>query len=415
MRQVCFLLALLASLVTVGLGGRPRAATREEPAAGKRVVAYFTEWSVYQRNYHVRDIPAARLTHVNYAFARIVNGECAPCDAYAAVDKFYPGDKWDAGFVRGSFHQLQLLRQKRPHLRALISVGGWTLSGPFSDVALTEQSRQKFGRSCVAFLLKYGFDGVDIDWEYPVGGGPEGNKTRPEDRRNYTLLLAELRRQLDARGKADGKHYLLTVAAPAGPAVYANLELGRIHRHLDWLNLMTYDFHGGWSPRTNLHAPLFASSTDPTKDEAVRTRFNVDAAVKAYLRAGVPADKLVVGVPFYGRGWGGVRDVNHGLYQPRAAALPRGTWEPGVWDYKDLAANYVGKKGRRFWHEEARAPWLFDDRAGLMISYEDPQSCRLKGEYVRRHGLGGVMCWELSLDDRDSSLLRALQAGLRSR
>jgi chitinase len=383
-----------------------------KPLAGQRIVGYFPEWSVYQRNYHVRDIPAARLTHINYAFAKIVNGECALHDPYAAIDKAYPGDKWDAGALRGNFKQLQLLKQKNPHLKTLISVGGWTLSGPFSDVALTTATRAKFARSCVAFMLKYGFDGVDIDWEYPVSGGLEGNKTRAADKQNYTLLLAELRRQLDAQSKKDRKHYLLTIAAPAGPQTYRNLELDRIAAYLDWINLMTYDFHGGWSPLTNFHTALYPSSRDPTKDEAVRKGFNVDAAVKAYRAAGVPADKIVVGVPFYGRGWAGVKDVNNGLYQPRAAALPKGTWENGVFDYKDLAANYVGKM-KRFWHDEAKVPWLFDVRRGLMISYDDPESLRLRAEYVRRNGLGGVMFWELSGDDARSSLLDALHKGLR--
>ena len=109
---------------------------------------------------------------------------------------------------------------------------------------------------------------------------------------------------------------------------------------------MTYDFHGGWSDRTNFNAPLHASSKDPTKDETIRKHFNVDAAVKAYLGLGVPADKIVVGVPFYGRGWGGVKNMDDGLYQPRGPTAPKGTWENGVWDYKDLAANYVGKYKR---------------------------------------------------------------------
>jgi chitinase len=117
-------------------------------------------------------------------------------------------------------------------------------------------------------------------------------------------------------------------------------------------------------------------------------------------------------VPFYGRGWAGVKDVNNRLYQPRGPNLPKGTWEAGVLDYKDLAANYVGKL-KRHWHDEARVPWLFDAKRGLMISYDDPESLRLRAPYVRRHGLGGVMFWELSADDARSSLLAALHQGLR--
>jgi chitinase len=383
-------------------------------AAGeKRIVGYFTEWGIYGRKYNVPDIPAAKLTHINYAFAKInERGECALFDSYPAIDKAYPGDKWDPGELRGSFKQLQLLKKKHPHVKTLISVGGWTLSGPFSDVALTEASRSKFTASCVAFMLRYSFDGVDIDWEYPVSGGLEGNKTRPADRQNYTLLLAELRKQLDEQGKKERKHYLLTIAAPAGPETYANIEIDRIHRHLDWINLMTYDFHGGWSEQTNFNAPLFASSKDTTKDETVRKQCSVDCAVKAYLSAGVPAEKLVVGVPFYGRGWQGVKNVNDGLHQPRGPGLPRGTWENGVFDYKDLAANYVGKF-KRVWHKEAKVHWLHDEKTGIMISYDDPDSMKNKAEYVNMHNLGGVMFWDLSADDSKASLLTSLHSTLR--
>jgi chitinase len=381
-------------------------------APQKKVVGYFIEWGVYARKYHVSDIPAGKLTHINYAFAKISDkGECVLFDSYAAIDKAYPGDTWDAGALRGSFHQLQLLKKKHPHLKTLISVGGWTLSGPFSDVALTQASRSKFAKSCVQFIKLYGFDGVDIDWEYPVSGGLAGNKTRPADKQNYTLLLAALRKELDDQGKADKKTYLLTIAAPAAPGTYGNLELAKIAPYLDWFNLMAYDFHGSWSPRTNFNAPLYASKSDPSTDATIRKSFNVDAAVKGYRTAGVPAEKIVVGVPFYGRGWAGVANVNHGLYQKHGSKLPPGTWEAGVFDYKDLARNYVGKF-KRHWHEEAKVPWLYDAAKQVMISYDDPESIRLKAEYVKTAKLGGVMIWELSADDAKGSLLGAIHVGL---
>ncbi|MBM3980166.1 MAG: glycoside hydrolase family 18 protein [Planctomycetes bacterium] len=401
---------LLSLLALVALAPLARAADPKD--AGPRVVGYYTEWSVYDRKFDVGAIPAAKLTHVNYAFAKIVNGECALFDSYAAIDKAYPGDTWEPGALRGNFKQLQLLKKKHPHLKTLISVGGWTLSSPFSDLATTDPGRKKFASSCVAFMTKYGFDGVDIDWEYPVGGGLETNKTRPEDKANYTLLLAELRAHLDARGKLDKRAYLLTIAAPAGPKVFANLELDKVHKHLDWLNLMSYDFHGGWSEHTNFNAPLFASKLDPTKDDVIRTKFNVSAAVEAYLAAGVPAEKLVMGVPFYGRGWTVPKGGADGLFQPPAKQLPRGTWENGVFDYKDIAANYLGKRGKRFWHDEAKVPWLYDEKTGLVISYDDPESMKLKGAFAREKKLGGAMIWELNGDDAKNALLDALRAGL---
>lgn len=375
-------------------------------ATEPKLVGYFVEWGVYDRNHHVKDIPADKLTHINYAFAKIVNGECAVFDSFAATEKAYEGDRKGDGVLRGNFNQLIQLKKKHPHLKSLISVGGWTLSSPFSDVALTDESRSKFAKSCVAYIKKYGFDGVDIDWEYPVSGGKQGNTNRKEDKANYTLLLAELRKQLDAAGQVDKKQYLLTIAASAGPRHIANLELDKIHRHLDWINLMAYDFHGSWDATTHFNAPLFSIKDDPAKDEASK-RLNVDAAVQTYLAAGAPPEKLVLGVPFYGVGWSGVPKTNNGLFQAKTG-VPKGTFEEGKFDYKDLAKNYIGKLPRH-WHEEAKVPWLYDPKSGLMISYDDPESLKFKAQYARDKKLGGLMFWELSADDAKSSLLNALR------
>lgn len=395
MRSAVALAALLAASSAVS--------TAPPEAPPKRVVAYFTEWGVAGHKYPAAGVPAEMLTHLIYAFAKIdADGECAVVNPRAALEKAYPGDPADAGALRGNFHQLQLLKQKHPHLKTLVSVGGWSLSGPFSDAALTDESRTKFARSCVAFITKYGFDGVDIDWEYPGGGGLKGNQSRPEDKQNFTALLAELRKQLDERGKADGAHYLLTFAAGAGPRMVERMELAKVAPLVDWVNLMTYDFAGDWSATTAFNAPLYDASD--ARGEKGRS---VDSSVKAYRDAGVPADKIVVGVPFYGHAWGGVQDVNDGLFQPHGKEKPK----LGPLDYRDLAADYVGKYDRH-WHDRAKVPWLFDPKAGVMISYDDPESIRLKAEYVRDAGLGGVMCWELSADDAKASLLTAIRDGL---
>ena len=253
-----------------------------QPLGAQRIVAYFAAWGVYGRDYHVADIPADRLTHINYAFANIsADGACVLGDPYADIDKFYEGDSWDAGALRGSFNQLLKLKQAHPHVKTLISVGGWSWSGRFSDAALTATSRASFAASCVAMMKQYGFDGIDIDWEYPVSGGLPANTTRPEDEGNFTLMMRELRDQLDALEAADGRDYLLTIAAPAGPGIYANLEIAQLGEILDWINVMTYDFNGGWAAVTNFNAPLYASAADTTTDPIVRTTFNADAAMQA--------------------------------------------------------------------------------------------------------------------------------------
>ena len=370
------------------------------PIGEHKIVAYFVEWGIYQRDYHVADIPADLITHLNYAFANISdNGECVLYDAYAATDKFYPGDSWESGTLRGSFNQLIRLKEEHPHLKTLISVGGWTLSSKFPEVASTAQSRAKFAESCVRFMEEYGFDGIDIDWEYPVSGGLVDGT--PADRENFTALLAELRSQLHVATSQSGQEYLLTIAAPAGPSTFANIELDRIHQHLDFINVMTYDFHGGWEQETNLNAPLYPSSTDPFS--AAQT-FNADSAITAYLDAGIPAHKVVMGLPFYGRGWQGVSPSNDGLYQNATGPAQAGTWEPGVFDYSDIVNNYLDTY-EVFRHPEAQVPWLYSPSTGVMISYDDPQSLELKATYAKNRGLGGVMFWELSSDTQNSELL----------
>jgi chitinase len=370
----------------------------------KRVVAYFIAWGVYQRNFHVMDIPADKVTHINYAFANIsADGRCVLGDSYADIDKAYPGDTWDAGVLRGSFNQLNKLKAAHPNVKTLISVGGWTWSSKFSDAALTPESRQKFAQSCVEFMSQYGFDGIDVDWEYPGGGGLETNVYRPEDKQNYTLLLAELRKQLEAKGQPENKHYLLTIAAPVGPAIYANIELNKITNYLDWVNLMAYDFHGSWESMTNFNAPMHAMADDPTSDPVIKEKFNVDSAVQGYLQNGVASDKLVLGLPFYGRGYKGVPGQNNGLFQAHTGAS-QGTWESGFLDYEDIKNNYLGSY-TRYWNQEAQVPWLYNPAQGIMISYDDPESIGIKADYINQHNLGGAMFWELSSDDAQASLL----------
>ncbi len=391
-----------------GLTAPPIAPQPQGSPPSRRVVGYFPAWGVYGRDYHVPDIPAERLTHINYAFANIgTDLLIALGDPYADTEKFYPGDSWAPGALRGSFNRLKILKEEHPHVKTLISVGGWTWSGLFSEVALTASRRQAFAASCVQFMIQYGFDGVDLDWEYPVSGGLASNITRPQDKQNYTLLLQEMRAQLDAQGALDGRHYLLTIAAPAGPTTYANIELGLVHQYLDWLNIMAYDLHGSWSPLTNFHNGLYAASGDPSSNPVVATQFNVDSAVQAYLAAGVPANKVVLGCPFYGRGWSGVGPTNNGLWQP-FTGVPQGTWEPALFDYDHITDLVIPGGAVRHWHPEAQVPWVYDPQAGLMISYEDDQSLANKAQYVIANDLGGIMFWELSCDDDQHSLLSVL-------
>ena len=350
-------------------------------------------------------MPAAQFTHINYAFANIANGQCVLGDPYADTDKAFPGDSWDTGAKRGNFNQLAKLKAANPQLRTLISVGGWTWSANFSSAAATPQSRATFAQSCVSFMKQHGFDGIDIDWEYPVSGGLQNGVAA--DKPNYTLLLQALRDELTRQGAADGgKHYDLTIAAPAGPSTLQNLEIDKISGILDWINLMTYDYHGGWESKTGHNAPLAQPTGDPGP-----AGLNIDSTVNAYLGAGAPANKLVLGVPFYGHSFAGVGSANNGLFQATSGA-GTGTWEAGSVDYKDIAANYLPRLTRH-WDASAKVPYLYDAAKREFISYDDPESMGHKANYIAAKGLGGGMFWEISGDTSDYALLDSLNANMR--
>ncbi len=388
----------------VVLGALPLLNCSAAPATGiptptsARLVGYFYG---QERGSHVADIPADRLTDILYAFVSVSDsGKCV--SANPTVDAT-------------DLPQLVHLKMQYPQLKLLISVGGYSQSAHFSDAAFTADSRQRFAQSCVQFMQQHHLDGIDIDWELPVSGGMPGNVHRPEDKQDFTALLGELRKQLDTLGAQDGQHYLLTVAAPIGPSQYKNIELTAIPQYLDWINLMAYAFYTASSPVTNFNAPLYASSTDPAPTSK-RTSLNGDAAVRAYLAAGVPASKLVLGVPFYGRGWQAAADVNHGLYQAdngpaTDSGLPRGTWSDGAISYGSLEKYYLGHY-QRYWQDETQEPWLYDAQSGIFITYEDPQSLGAKADYIRTHTLGGIMIWHLSDDDAQHTLVNSLYSHL---
>lgn len=366
-----------------------------------RIVGYFPSWGIYQKGYHVADIPAASLTHVIHAFARIsINGEIDLIDPWADIEIPQGPDTWDTP-LRGHFGAYRRLKAQYPHLRVMIAVGGWFDSNRFSDVAATDQARRKFAASVVDFVTRYGFDGIDLDWEYPVVATDVNGNVRPQDGRNYVLLVREIRTQLNVQELIDGKRYEISAALPAGYDKYERLELADLAAELDFINLMTYDYHGKWVANQTGHvAPLFPSAGAPNN------RYNVDETILGYLAAGVPADKIVLGVPAYGYGWQGVPSPVP--YGP-AAGIGPGTIsvEPGFYDYRTvadlLAMDPAGVTD--YWDDAAQVSYYYNPyiNGGLWIGYESPGALRGKIEYVRELGLGGVMFWELSTDIRDTS------------
>ncbi len=373
----------------------PTATLAPSTRAQARILAgYYAGWSADR--YPVSAIPAELLTHVLYAFANVSpGGECVASDP--AQDQA----NWQA---------LQALKQAHPQLKVLLSVGGWSQSGLFSDVAATPAARAHFAESCAAFVQAHGFDGLDVDWEFPVSGGLAGNHTRPEDGLNFTALLAELRRALTAQGAATGQRYLLTIAAPAGPAEYKYLELRLIQQSVDWINLMAYDFYTGESPITNFNAPLFPAAGDPAPAEQ-RQSHSVSAAVQAYLAASVPGRKLVLGAPFYGRGWQGVPAANDGLYQTNTGPAQGSFGADGIFSFGDLESRFALSSTHHV-QAEAQVPWIYDPGTKTFVTYEDSASLGLKADYAVGQNLAGVMFWELSMDDARHSLVNALHLHL---
>jgi chitinase len=371
-------LALLCALICIE-SPSVLAADGGPPPHAPRVVAYLASWSVPPV------IHPEHLTHINFAFAHIDKTGRAVFEEPAAGQ----------GLL-----QLQALKKANPRLKLIVSVGGWQADG-FSDAALTDSSRRRFALSAVSLLRDYAADGLDLDWEYP-GQGVAGIKYRSEDSHNFTLLLKTLREQLDAESTAQGSsgspRYILTIAA-ADREYFDHTEMDRLHVYLDWINLMSYDFFNSLTPTTGHHAGLYAS------EHAAPTDRNADAAVKQYLAAGVPADKIVLGVAFYGRGFAGVTPLNNGVNQPYRRF-------EGEHSYAELAGEFVGSRGfSRYWDASAKAPYLWNSASRTFITYDDPQSLQIKARYILEHRLGGVMFWELS-QDRNGELLDVLTRGL---
>ena len=362
----------------------------------KKVVAYFIQWGVYARDYLVEDIPADKITHINYAFAKIANGAVVSADPFADFQKAFGNEPADAPF-KGNFYQLIKLKEAYPDLKVLISIGGWTLSDGFSTAAATPEGRKLFSDSAVAFMRRFQLDGIDLDWEYPVEGGIAKDQS-PADKENFSLMLRDLRLALDAAGDEDGRRYLLTAAVSAGVDKVANLEVPKLAQYMDWINIMAYDFRVGSPGVAGHHSPLYDNPANPVGSEYER-QYNVDGAVRAYLDAGMPADQIVLGVPFYGRGWEGFPEGQGGLYATAEGAAKVGTWEGGVFDYDDLVENYVAADGSNvLWDDIAMVPYIYDEANERFISFDNTRSMQLKLDYAADMDLAGIMYWELSQD-----------------
>ncbi|UKL02683.1 glycoside hydrolase family 18 chitinase [Streptomyces sp. NBU3104] len=384
-------------VTTPGDGTGPGPGPREKINLG-----YFTEWGVYGRNYHVKNLvtsgSAEKITHINYSFGNVQGGKCTIGDSFAAYDKAYTAaesvdgvaDTWDQP-LRGNFNQLRKLKAKYPHIKVLWSFGGWTWSGGFTDAV---KNPAAFAKSCHDLVEDPRwadvFDGIDLDWEYPNACGLSCDSSGPAALKNMVqamraqfgtdLVTAAITADASSGGKLDAADY-------AGAAQY-----------FDWYNVMTYDFFGAWDKTgpTAPHSALNSYSGIPKAD------FHSAAAIAKLKAKGVPASKLLLGIGFYGRGWTGVtQDAPGGT----ATGPATGTYEAGIEDYKVLkntcpATGTVGgtayaKCGSNWW------------------SYDTPATIKTKMTWAKDQGLGGAFFWEFSGDTAGGELVAAMDSGLR--
>ncbi|RSM63015.1 chitinase [Amycolatopsis sp. WAC 01376] len=383
----------------------PPTTTTSNPNPGaKKNLGYFVQWGVYGRNYHVKNIhtsgSAAKLTHINYAFGNVTNGSCsANDDTYADYDKFYDAgssvdgvaDSWDAGSLRGNFNQLRKLKKMYPGLKVLWSFGGWTWSGGFGQAS---KNPAAFAESCYKLIKDPRwadvFDGIDIDWEYPNACGLTCDTSGPAAIKNVAQAL---------RTKF-GSSFLVTAAITADASSGGKLDVadyGPASAYFDWYNVMTYDFFGAWAAQgpTAPHSPLTSYPGIPQQG------FNSDDAIQKLKAKGVPANKLLLGIGFYGRGWTGVTQDTPGGTATGAAP---GTYEAGIEDYKILknscpstgtvAGTAYAKCGNNWW------------------SYDTPATINGKMGWTKNQGLGGAFFWELSGDTSNGELVSAMRNGL---
>jgi len=427
------------------------------------VGTYFVEWGIYGRDYTVDNIPVQNLSHILYGFIPI----CGPNEAvksvggnsYNALQTACQGvndyevvihDPWAAyqksfpqaghGFsspIKGNYAMLMALKKNNPNLKIIPSIGGWTLSDPFYSFT-NKTHRDTFVASVKRFLKTWKFyDGVDIDWEFPGGGGETASLGDPvNDGPAYIALMQELRTMLNELEAETGRTYELTSAIGVGHDKLEDVDYGQAVQYMDYIFAMSYDFYGGWNNvpghQTALHCGNFmrpgqcdGSGVDAEGLPYKGPAYTTSNAIDLLLAQGVPANKLVVGAAMYGRGWDGVMpsslsdpsDPMTGVGNGKlTGTTAQGVWEAGVIDYKGIKTHMLGDNNQGIngfeygYDAQAEAPYVWNRSNGKLITFDDDRSVKAKGAYVRSLGLAGLFSWEIDADNGD--ILNAMHEGL---
>ncbi|WP_075350896.1 glycoside hydrolase family 18 protein [Algoriphagus marinus] len=350
----------------------------------KVVIGYIAGWKGVEPD----KIPAEKLTHINYAFANVVDGIVCSGDGQEERDSL-------------NFLKLHSLKSRNPDLKVLVSIGGWTWSKGFSDAALTEESRKKLTASGIDFLIKHRLDGLDFDWEYPALQG-DNNVVRDIDKKNFVAMLKSFREALDSLGAIDNKRYLSTIATGGFRKYLEVNDLRTAQQYLDLINIMSYDLFGAGDDTTGHHANLYKGN--PELIPASKRNRSVQSAVMDHIEFGIPREKIVIGIPFYGKRWKNVGPENNGLNQS-------GTFDQGLSQDKiyELQSN---PSYREWWDTGSENAFLYSEENREWVTFESRRSIEHKIYFMKKEQLAGVMFWELS-EDPSGSLLDAIDINIK--
>lgn len=410
---------------------------RAEEAEGtleRKIVGYFPEWAYKSKEhnyFNVTDLQWEDLTHIQYSFAMVdeATNKVAFGDKFAAteetfdgMDLSYNGEKitLDESLpYKGHFNLLQQMKKKYNDVDLLISIGGWAGSRGFYTMMDTNEGINTFTDSCVEFIRDYGFDGVDIDFEFPSSTSMSGNPDDfdvSEPRRKtinarYNLMMKTLREKLDKASTEDGKDYLLTAAVSGSSWVLGGVESNEFAKYLDFLSIMSYDYHGGWNEFVENQANIYPDKEDKETMNMIMPVLGMDWSYK-YYRGVLPPEKILMGIPYYTRGWENVQGGNgtglHGTSKTPA------TGKYNIWGDLDANGNQIPAGANPLWHvlnlmeqdenlkvhwdPVGKVPYIWQNNEKVFLTFENEKSIDERLKYIEEKNLGGALIWVMDGD-----------------